>query len=238
MLLRVIFVLFASFAEVALGLVGHTYLAEPHKMGPEGRVRQPDYHIVGCNFFLRTIDMCPIRPTIWQGGYPTQRYKYRQVTKTIECLNTTCALTHKDAKSYVEWYTISAQITSTVKDAWAFVAQGKPFRGTAQFQHTGKVKGVTGCKGEPHETVCMWWRQAYTTYYVLQKESGHMDKYGNLAEFPWRLYSPNKDGVGSVAFCGKGNECRNQGDVFWGPASDKREYYGGPRDYPFSEQWK
>lgn len=73
-----------------------------------------------------------------------------------------------------------------------------------------------GCTGSPGETICMWYRAAYTAYTIQNYENTACEEGGAQVDKgdPFVLRSPNANGVGSDFYCVTGT-CRTKGAHYW-----------------------
>ncbi|KAI1172802.1 hypothetical protein F4777DRAFT_581564 [Nemania sp. FL0916] len=161
-----------------------------------------------------------IHPTKLVGdGNPHQWYKYKQVTGNVDCGDGDCS----SATSKTTTYSLNWGASLKGKNSWA----GFDF-GVSISESTGQVETCSGGKGD---TVCVYWRQAYTAYSVQDYKVGTD---GNLVKDGDRytMWSPNKDEVGSGHVCGRNDRCKQTGNEFWGSTKDTKAPPGGPRPYP------
>ena len=77
-----------------------------------------------------------------------------------------------------------------------------------EYSETGQV---ANCQGETGDSLCVFWRAAYTDYSVHQRD---VCGFANPAQYDDVISSPNSNGQGSTYLCGLGAQCHNIGYEF------------------------
>ncbi|KAL6855554.1 hypothetical protein ACO1O0_006703, partial [Amphichorda felina] len=105
----------------------------------------------------------------------------------------------------------------------------------SEYEESGETQACSGNRGE---TICVFWRAAYTAYTVQRQPKVCCEIEGDPVHKV--ITSPNKNGLGSAAICGRNRQCHSKGHSYWNNMERQNKgatLEGGPQEWHWGNKY-